>query len=71
LGNRIYDKSSQIAEATIRQSQATQQIASNFEHTADLAKKTTEAAQTNMLSASSLAGVSDNLDRLVVQFKLN
>lgn len=69
--NRIYDKSSQIAEATIRQSQATQQIAGNFEHTAELAKKTTEAAQTNMLSASSLAGVSDNLDRLVVQFKLN
>ncbi len=69
--NRIYDKSTQIAEATIQQLQVTQQIASNFEHTAELAKKTTEAAQANTLSASSLAGVSDSLDQLVVKFKLN
>ena len=67
----INQKSVQIAEASVQQLQATLQIAQNFEHTAKLAKQTTEAAQTNMTSASSLAGVSDNLHELVVQFKLN
>jgi methyl-accepting chemotaxis protein len=68
--NRIYDKSCRIAEATSQQLQVTQQIANNFEHTAELAKKTTEAAHANTLSASSLAGVSNNLDQLIVKFKL-
>lgn len=68
---QIYLKSAQITEATTQQLQATQKIASSYEHTAELAKKTSEAAQTNIMSASSLVGVRYNLDQLVVQFKLN
>lgn len=66
----IYRKSSQIAEATVEQLQVTEQLAHNFENTADLSKQTTAAAQTNIVSASSLAGVCDNLRQLIVKFKL-
>ncbi|WP_415879074.1 methyl-accepting chemotaxis protein [Methylomonas sp. TEB] len=68
--DHIHDNSSRISEATIQQSKSTERIAGNFEQTAELAKKTTEAAKTNMLSASSLTGISSNLEQLVVQFKL-
>lgn len=66
----IYRKSSQIAEATVEQLQVTEQLAHNFENTANLSKQTTAAAQTNIVSASSLAGVCDNLRQLIVKFKL-
>lgn len=66
----IYQKSVEIASAAKQQSQATEQIAGNFVQTADLAKQSTEAAQKNKRSASSLTVVSDNLHRLVDQFKV-
>ncbi|AEF99724.1 methyl-accepting chemotaxis protein [Methylomonas methanica] len=66
----IYSKSSRIAEATVEQLQVTEQLAHNFENTAELSKQTTAAAQTNIVSASSLAGVCDNLRQLIVKFKL-
>ena len=66
----IYQKSVEIASAAKQQSQATEQIAGNFVQTASLAKQSTEAAQKNKRSASSLTVVSDNLHRLVEQFKV-
>lgn len=66
----IYQKSVEIASAAKQQSQATEQIAGNFVQTAGLAKQSTEAAQKNKRSASSLTVVSDNLHRLVEQFKV-
>lgn len=66
----IYQKSVEIASAAKQQSQATEQIAGNFVQTAGLAKQSTEAAQKNKHSASSLTVVSDNLHRLVEQFKV-
>ncbi|MCQ8129054.1 methyl-accepting chemotaxis protein [Methylomonas rivi] len=65
-----YRKSARIAEATVEQLQMTEQLAHNFENTAELSRQTTAAAQTNIVSASSLAGVCDNLRQLIVKFKL-
>lgn len=67
---RIYQMSSSIAQASEQQLQAAEKIALNFAHTAELGRQTSLAAKTNMISASSLTGVSDNLHQLVVQFKL-
>ncbi|MGR9053386.1 MAG: methyl-accepting chemotaxis protein, partial [Gammaproteobacteria bacterium] len=68
--SRIHEKSLQITEASHRQLQTTEQLASNFEQTADLAKQTTRAAQENKRSASLLTDIGRNLHQLVEAFKL-
>lgn len=69
--NHIYDKTTEITEASNQQLQTTESIARNFEQTAALARETTHAAQENKRNASSLAEVGRNLHQLVVVFKLD
>ncbi len=67
----IAKKSTEIALTSAQQLQVTEKIAASFDHAAELSKQTTEAAQTNMVSASSLTGVSENLHELVARFRLS
>lgn len=66
--SKISDKSIEIASASTQQSQAAERIAGGFVQTAALARQTTDEAQNNKASAKALSQVSDNLQRLVVQF---
>lgn len=68
--NDISEKSVQIASASTQQSQVAEQIAGSFVQTAALAKRTTDEAQNNKASAKALTEVSDNLHRLVEQFRV-
>lgn len=68
--NDIFTQSHKIAETSRQQSQVTEQIAQNFVHTAELAKQTTREAQNNKLSATAIAEVNLNLQKLIAQFKV-
>jgi methyl-accepting chemotaxis protein len=67
----ISDKSVQIASASMQQSQVVERVADSFVQTAALARQTTDEAQNNKTSARALTDVSDNLHRLVAQFRVD
>lgn len=66
----IFSQSVAIAEASQQQSQMTDQFATNFVHTADLAKQSTAEAQSNKLSATAISEVNLNLQKLIAQFSV-
>ncbi|MFI3119013.1 MAG: methyl-accepting chemotaxis protein [Methylococcaceae bacterium] len=68
--NVIYDKSTEIAIASKQQADVTEQIAEGFVHATELAKQTTQQAQSNKVSANALTEVSHNLHQLVIQFEV-
>jgi len=69
--DKIYMQSGQIGEATVRQSEVIHSLAHNFERTAVLSKQTTQASESNLVSASSLTEVCQRLHQLVSKFTLS
>ncbi|WP_150048198.1 methyl-accepting chemotaxis protein [Methylomonas rhizoryzae] len=69
--DKIYMQSGQIGEATVRQSEVIHSLAHNFERTATLSKQTTQASESNLVSASSLTEVCERLHQLVAKFTLS